>query len=129
MSIVLDGITLPSGVSVQDEFAWSPISQHFERSVTGANIFDSGTKLRGKPLVLTGDEESGWITRLQLKNLYSKLINDITFNVVLEDGTIQACRFDHETNGSPITAKPLLDFNDMVDESIYTNLTINLIEV
>lgn len=129
MSIVLDGIILPTGIFVEDEFGWSPISQHFERSVTGANLFDSGVKLRGKPLVLRGDTKDGWITRQDLKTLYLKLSNDVSFNVTFEDLTVQACRFDHEVEGSPISAQPLGQYSDMQDSDIYINLTIKLIEV
>ena len=129
MSIILDGLTLPSGIKVEDEFGWSPISQHFERSVTGANLFDSGVKLHGKPLVLNSDDESGWITRADLKLLYAKLSNDSTFNVTFEDLTIQACRFDHGTEGKPISATPLIQYNELQNSDMYINLTIKLIEV
>ena len=67
-------------------------------------------KLRGKPLVLSSDDESGWITRADLKLLYAKLSNDNTFNVTFEDNTVQACRFDHGTEGKPISAKPLIEW-------------------
>lgn len=72
-------ITLSDGVTIlsldpdlmwSDEFAWAQIEQAVERSVTGALIIHSATKVGGREITLMPpDEASAWMTRAVVEQL------------------------------------------------------------
>ena len=126
MSIVLDGLTLPSGLIWVDEFDWSPIQQSTARSVAGSLFVDSGTKTKGRPIRLQGEDNAGWIDRIDLVALYAKLDLDIQMVLTLEDARVFDVKFDHANTA--IQSDPIIDYELAIDEDNYT-LAINLITV
>lgn len=62
MSITLGAVTLPGDLRWADEFAWSPLVQSSEYSLTGALIVQEATKLAGRPITLEAQRDT-WVTR------------------------------------------------------------------
>lgn len=50
-----------------DEFAWNPVSQQVDPSVTGALLIQTSVLLAGRPITLAGGQDQrGWISRAAL---------------------------------------------------------------
>ena len=50
-----------------DEFAWAPVEQTVERTITGALVVQTAARAAGRPITLAAeDDSSGWLTRGQL---------------------------------------------------------------
>jgi len=62
MSITLGAVTLPGDLRWADEFAWSPLVQSSEYSLTGALIVQEAVKLAGRPITLEAQRDT-WVTR------------------------------------------------------------------
>ncbi|MCP5197545.1 MAG: hypothetical protein H6974_12310 [Gammaproteobacteria bacterium] len=78
MAITFGALTLPDGLIWVDEFAWSPVVQKTDYSLSGALILQEATRLAGRPITLIG-QSSGhqsaacWITRADLLTLQAAL--------------------------------------------------------
>ena len=108
--MILDTITLPDDLLWINEFEWNPVEQTTERSLTGALLVQEGQLLHGRPIVLSGSGEAGWVSRLTVKNLFalSKAANK-TMTLTLPDSRQFSVIFDR-SNGSPVEAKQVLPF-------------------
>ncbi len=62
MSITLGAVTLPGDLRWADEFAWSPLAQSSEYSLTGALIVQEAVKQAGRPITLEAQRDT-WVTR------------------------------------------------------------------
>ena len=84
--MILDTITLPDDLLWINEFEWNPVDQTTERSLTGALLVQEGQLTHGRPIVLSGNGEAGWVSRLTVKNLFalSKAANK-TMTLTLPD--------------------------------------------
>lgn len=122
----LDNLTLPTDLIWIDEFDWTPVQQTQTYSITGALIIESGTKQAGRPITLSGDNESGIISRADLKILQAKLTATSPFVLTLNDARTFNVIFNHAQK--PIEAKPWIDYSDTDDADFYT-LKINLLAV
>lgn len=50
-----------------DEFAWAPVEQSVDRTITGALIVQTAARTAGRPITLAAEDDfSGWITRAAL---------------------------------------------------------------
>lgn len=104
----LDGIEIPAGMYWTDEYAWCDMARAFTRSVSGAQIIQSGKKKNGRPITLEGSENEGWIYRDildQLQALANSDDEDATHTLLLADGRSFTVKWaDGE---APITARPI----------------------
>lgn len=70
MTTLTDGTTtttISDDLMWADEFAWAPVEQTVERSITGALIVSAAHRVAGRPITLAAeDEASGWISRAAL---------------------------------------------------------------
>ncbi|MBZ4194218.1 MAG: hypothetical protein LAE24_07925 [Candidatus Contendobacter sp.] len=89
MAITLDSFTLPAGLCWSDEFAWSPLGQSSEYSLTGALLVQQSVKLAGRPITLTGTSSgtshTAWLTRAQVLTLQAKLDTNADMTLTLHD--------------------------------------------
>ena len=74
MAITLAALPLPNGLIWSDEFAWSPLAQATEYSLTGALIVEQATKQAGRPITLIGGRTWAWLTRAEAAAL-KELLN------------------------------------------------------
>jgi len=108
MAITLGAITLPDGLTWEDEFAWSPVEQSSEYSLTGALIVQEATKLAGRPITLTGQSDGQnytvWISRTNLLALQAALnVAGASWTLTLHD----ARTFTVMAAPDPLDAQPL----------------------
>lgn len=122
----LDNLTLPEDLIWVDEFDWTPIQQTQTYSITGALIIESGTKQAGRPITLSGDANSGLISRADLKKLQTKLTASTPLVLTLNDARTFNVIFNHTQK--PIESKPWIDYSDTDDTDFYT-LKISLLAV
>lgn len=54
-------VTLPDDLDWTDEFAWTPVQQTVEQSVTGALLVQTGTAQAGRPITLQGADDRAWL--------------------------------------------------------------------
>ncbi len=65
--MTLDDIELPDDLLWVNEFDWNPVEQNIERSLSGALLVQEQGKLQGRPIVLSGGEDAGWVPRSVVK--------------------------------------------------------------
>lgn len=70
MSTLSDGtttITLSDGLAWVDEFAWAPVQQAVDRTITGALVVQTAGRTGGQPITLAAEsDDKGWISRAAL---------------------------------------------------------------
>jgi len=70
MTTLSDGtttVTLSADLAWSDEFAWAPVEQTVQRTITGAVIVQAAARVAGRPITLAAsDEQAGWLTRAAL---------------------------------------------------------------
>jgi hypothetical protein len=60
-------VTFSDDLIWADEFAWAPVEQSVERTITGALVVQTAARVAGRPITLAAeDDNSGWITRAAL---------------------------------------------------------------
>ncbi|MBO9497311.1 hypothetical protein J7438_24970 [Thalassotalea sp. G20_0] len=124
----LDTITLPDDLLWINEFEWNLVEQTTERSLTGALLVQEGQLTHGRPIVLSGNGQAGWVSRLTVKNLFalSKAVSK-TMTLKLPDNRQFSVIFDR-SNGAPIEAQQLMPFAYPDDSNQYL-LTLRLLTV
>lgn len=121
----IDEIPLPDGLVWVDEFTTTQIAQSTTRTLSGALVVQTGTKIEGRPITLNG-AESGWITYADLQVLRNYLeanadatmvlnFRDNEFNVILD-----------ASEGSALSAQPVVDYSTPEASDWYT-MTLKLL--
>ena len=126
--MILDTITLTDDLLWINEFEWNPVDQTIERSLTGALLVQEGQLTHGRPIVLSGNGEAGWVSRLTVKNLFalSKAANK-TMTLTLSDNRQFSVIFDR-SNGVPVEAQQVLPFAYPEDNEQYF-VTLRLLTI
>ena len=124
-----DTIVLPPDLLWSDEFAWSPVSQSTERSVTGALLIDVSTRQGGMPITLTGTERHAWLLRPEVQALrawlalpeqvFTLTINGQAFTVLFDHGTDEVSR--------AFVVAQLVDYSDPAPQDYYCSVTLRFI--
>ncbi|WP_299735673.1 hypothetical protein [uncultured Endozoicomonas sp.] len=124
----LDDITLPDDLLWVNEFDWNPVEQNIERSLTGALLVQESELKQGRSIILSGNGEAGWVSRLMVKNLFAlcKAANK-TMTLTLPDSRQFTVIFDR-SNGAPVEAQQVLPFAYPEDSDQYL-LTLRLLTV
>lgn len=70
MTTLTDGtttVTISDDLAWADEFAWAPVEQSVQRTITGALVVQATARVAGRPITLAGeDDNTGWLTRAAL---------------------------------------------------------------
>lgn len=104
-------LTLPLDLMWSDEFEWQQVEQNTKYSITGALILQAATKLKGRPITLTGSDSHGWISRADLLTLLAwRALPAQTFSLVVRGEAARTVVFDHERGA--IEAAPIIDYSD-----------------
>ena len=122
----LDDITLPDDLPWINEFDWNPVAQSTGCSLTGALLVQKEPFTHGRSVVLSGNGEAGWVSRLTVKSLYalSKAVNK-TMSLTLPDGRQFSVIFDR-SNRAPVEARQVMPFAYPDDDNQYL-LTLRLL--
>lgn len=102
----LDTVTLPDDFLWVNEFGWSPVVQHTERSLTGALVVHEAQQSYGRSIVL-GDGEHSWLFRDQLEALFLlSAQSNRRMSLTLPDGRTFTVIFDR-SDGGALEAYPI----------------------
>ena len=131
MTTLSDGvatITLNTdGLMWADEFAWNPVEQSTQRTITGALIVQTAARVAGRPITLAAeDESSGWITRAALDQCRAWASVPGKQLVLTYRGTARDVIWRHEDTA--IDAAPVAAFND-VQSGDYYRATLRFMEI
>ena len=125
--ILLDGITLPSGLRWEADLDYCAIKQEAKPSITGRLILNRGKMQDGRPIVLVGNE-SAWLTLAEVKTLSETRLTPAMMALNYH-GSLYNVRWDYG-QADHFVAKPLHENADAEsDDDIYTIETLKLIEV
>jgi len=126
--MILGTVTLPDDLLWTNEFEWTPVEQSIEYTLPGSMIVETGVKQAGRPIILAGADDHGWVTRQTVIDLQALEADpDLEMTLTLPDARELTVIFDR-TNGLPVEARPLLPMEDHVAGDFYI-LTLRLLEV
>lgn len=109
-----------------DEFAWSPVQQSTERSISGELHIDVSAAVGGRPITLESGADFGWLTRAECQVLDGwRAVPGAVMQLSLR-GVTKSVLFDHERGGLGFV--PVSDFADPLP-SDWCALTLKFIEV
>lgn len=115
-------ITLPPDLLWEDEYAWAPVAQSLDYTLTGAVVVQSASRLAGRPITLSGADDRAWVAKAALDQLYAMAsVEGQQMTLTLADARSFTVMFRHQDGA--LTAAPLL-FN-----SGYYVLTLRLMQV
>lgn len=97
-----------------DEFAWNPVEQTVQRTITGAQIVSVATRLSGREITLQPeDDSSAWVPHAQVEQLrqwaagpgqvLSLTLRGLARDVVFrhQDGAMAATPVQHLSDTAP----------------------------
>lgn len=125
MTIKLGAIDLPADLEWQDEFAWTPVQQAAERTLTGKLGIEEATKIKGRPITLHGGQNAAWVTRATVTALAATLTAGGIMTLVYH-GTTYKVKWRH--NDTPIDATPVVRTRNPGANTKYA-ITLRLMEV
>lgn len=120
-------VTLPADLSWSDE-SWEPVEQTVQRSVTGALIVSTATRIKGRSITLQPlDDSSSWIARSALDQLRNwgavpgktlvLTLREVQYNVI----------FRHHDSPA-VDAKPVVHYDNVVQTDWYL-VTLKFTEI
>lgn len=124
-------LVLPDDLIWADEFTWAAVAQATERGITGALILDAMLRNGGRPITLSGQGDSAWITRADLLTLQSwMLLPGQTFTLNLR-GESFAVVFDHGTaeDTQAMAVQAVIDYSDTHPDDYYCSLRLRFLTV
>ncbi|MFN3881936.1 MAG: hypothetical protein ACK4L8_10970 [Nitrincola lacisaponensis] len=120
--ITLDALTLPDQMIWIDEFAWRPVVQRTERTLTGKLFIEEALMQKGRPITLAGD----WVTRATLQQLQTLASAASTTHTLVIQGQTYTVAWRHTEQA--LTAEPIKPVTDPGDDDFY-ELTLRLMVV
>lgn len=131
MSVTLtDGtttVTLPADTLWRDELDWSPVEQSTEYMLAGSLDIQGGTRLKGRPITLGGDESASWLSRGTILDLiaWAEIAGqELTLNY---HGRTFAVMFRHQ-DAPAVDVKAIVEKAPPADEDWYW-FSLKLMEV
>lgn len=111
-----------------DEFAWHPVEQTVQRTITGAQVVQSAQRLAGRPITLQPeDDASAWHTRDVVEQLRNwAAVAGLTLALTLR-GTTRDVVFRHH-DGAGLEAQPVVHFADPENTDFY-RVTLRFMEI
>lgn len=121
-------VPLPSDLYWVDEFAWQPVVQTAERTITGALVLQQAARTAGRPITLRSfSESSGWVKR-EAMNTLREWASVPQCEMILSYNEIEYHVTWRHHEGSALEANPVVWFSDMQNDDYYT-ATLNLMEI
>ena len=130
MTTLSDGtstVTFTDDLQWADEFAWAPVAQSAERTITGALSVQVAAMTAGRPITLAADgEDAGWLTRAQLDAMRGWA--DIAGKVLTLTyrGVARSVMWRHQDTA--IDASPVVPFADVQAGDFY-RATLRFMEI
>lgn len=131
MTTLSDGATTVTlnedGLMWADEFAWNPVEQSTQRTITGALVVQASARVAGRPITLAAeDDNSGWVTRSALEQCRVWAAIPGKQMTLTYRGAPHSVIWRHEDTA--IDAAPVAAFND-VQAGDYYRATLRFMEI
>ena len=130
MTTLSDGVatlTITDDLAWTDEFAWQPVEQTAERTITGALVVQTALRVAGRPITLAPpDDSSAWLTRALVDQLRAWAAVPAKEMVLVYRGVSRDVIWRHEDGA--IDARPIVDFAD-VESTDYYSATLRFMEI
>ncbi len=125
-----ESIALPPDLVWSDEFAWTPVAQSEERSITGARVIDAQLLKGGRPITLNGEDITAYITRRDFRVLHVWAgVPRLSLSLFLH-GEVRSVKFVQGSEGEAkgLSAEPVIDYADKIDSDYYRSLVLRFTE-
>lgn len=121
-------VTLPDDLYWADEFAWQPVQQTAERTITGALVIQQATRIAGRSITLRPDSEgAAWVSRGVLEELLGwATIPQCEMTLSYRGISTQVIWRHHD--GEVIEASPVIHYADALSADWYT-ATLKFMEI
>lgn len=129
ISLSVGGLTLalPDDLFWSDQYAWAPVEQTVERSITGALIIQASARVAGAPVTLqASDDTSAWMPLATVQQLMTWAATPLQQMTLVVNGTTKTVIFRHQDG--PIEAKPVVFYNDQQTDDNYL-ATLRFMEI
>ena len=103
-TVVLQGITITTGLVWQDKNQYAPVEQVFRRTLGGTPVVDYAALSEGRPVTLSSLRDQGWLTKTQVDAIqaladvagavYPLTIGSESFQVMFRHHEPPAVEFD-----------------------------------
>ncbi len=121
-------LTLPDDLEWSDQYAWLPVEQSVEFSVTGALILDVGEKLAGRAITLAGNDSTAWVSRAAVDQLRAwAALPGQSLSLTLADSRVFVVALRHH-DAPALDASPVLFTAPMVAGDWYV-ITLKFLEL
>jgi len=111
-----------------DENNWFPVEQSIQRTITGALIVSSASRIAGRPITLAPvDDSSAWMPQATVEALRNFAVVPGRVMQLNIRGTSRDVIFRHH-DGAAIEATPIINYNDLNSADWY-KVTIRLMEI
>lgn len=129
ISLSVGGLTLalPDDLFWSDQYAWAPVEQTVERSITGALVIQASARVAGAPVTLqASDDTSAWMPLATVQQLMTWAATPLQQMTLVVNGTTKTVIFRHQDG--PIEAKPVVFYNDQQTDDNYL-ATLRFMEI
>lgn len=121
-------ITLHPDLQWTDENNWYPVEQTVQRTITGALIVSSATRIAGRPITLApSDDSTAWMPQATVASLRNFAVTPGLVMQLNIRGTSRDVIFRHH-DGAAIEASPIINYND-IDAADWFKVTLRLMEI
>lgn len=111
-----------------DEFAWHPVEQTAQRTVTGALVVSVTQRIGGRPITLEPeDENSAWMSRAMVETLRDWAAVPGRQMALTLRGVTRTVVFRHQ-DGAGFEATPVIHFSD-IDSTDWYRVVLRFMEV
>lgn len=121
-------VTLPDDLYWADEFAWQPVQQTAERTITGALVIQQATRIAGRSITLRPDsQDAAWVSRGVLETL--RVWSEIPrCEIIISYRGIERRVIWRHHDGEVIEATPVIHYADAQAADWYT-ATLKFMEI
>lgn len=110
-----------------DQYAWAPVEQTVDRSITGALIIQASARVGGRPITLQADDEtSAWMPLSAVQQIMTWAATPLQQMTLTVNGAAHTVIFRHQDG--PIEAKPVVFYNDQQSDDNYI-ATLRFMEI
>lgn len=121
----IDEIYLPDDIVWSDEFKTSQIAQSTTRTLSGALVIQTGVKIEGRPITLSGGN-SGWMRYSELITLRDYLEANPDKVMTLNYRGVERSVVLDASSGPALVADPVVDYSTPEAGDWYT-ITLKLL--
>lgn len=126
MTIQIESIVLPDLVW-SDELEFTGVNSRVDETLSGRKLVWEGER-KGRPITLAGTNESGWITREKLVQLYNLASVPKAIYLLVYENRNFMVRFRNEEQPC-ISAEAIISRPNVMNSDLYRNVLIKLMEV